>query len=449
MTSIIFAEYSQFKTNFREFIVSMRNVCFHVEKLSFAQRMHYLTTMETAYWGLWKFSSELQSEMIKEISDKSTLRYFQNALARSNYIKLENGKVYDYFITAPPLGDRYWQNAAMISYLTDRALETAAKAGMKFNQMSEICIIVKQYCNCDEVAMGTTENREIHSITDTILKRMGLDDNPWIADVCYVWAESPQPRTEIVITAREYAQIYDEFVTDTAERPLTKKKENKRHEVRKNRMHRNVEKISAIISEVNDFIITYNDLEQETCLQLSHLAKCLAEIICDLRAPFVSSAKHEFSKLYSVADAKSGKTRNTMQKGESREMVELDMLFNENSKYDDSTFIITVKTPTPRSLKYESGKDLAEIQEHLLIQRMPLSAVPIGFHAKTDLVVTINRHLAAPIYHTADSDNLNTNFLRQIAKRVKIIYVKTVKSAQDITPDCTITMAPKGPYFRF
>ena len=439
--TVCFLEYPKLKAIVKELAKAMETAKYITENLPYEKRMSLLTRFEHIYCGIYNFGDALAKAMEKERFDKQNHRFFLDALKRANIIEIGNGQVNDYHVFAPPLGDRYGGNAAMMAYFTEKALETAKKEGVRFGEMDEICIIVKQFCHCAEVAMGTLENREIHSITDTIVKRMGLDDDLWHADCCYCWCESPQPRTEIIITDRKMASLYGDFINSKDEEPLQAAQKYAETKAKKARMRRNIDEIKAIVKTVDTFDCPYDVMHRDTSRHLARLTKCLSEIIVDLRSPFISSTEHEYSSLYSQADT-SPKKEN--EQNSSDEIAELESLMAENSSFDDTIFHVTVKTQVPRPIKYASGRDLCETQEYLLTQRMPKVGYSIGFFDSSDLAVSIEVWLSKPHYHMADADNMNTAFLRKIAKRVKIIYISRNNNSRHEDGYCIIQLCPKS-----
>lgn len=448
---VVYTDYPALKQNLKELISAMEKVNYHTEKLTYNQRMRLLSSMEASYRGLHRFADDLLPMMAEDTGDERYHRYFLNALAESNYIKVSEGKAHDYVITAPPLGDRYVGNAAWISAFTEKAIERAIKKGARFNDMSDVCVIVKQYCCCAEVAMGTTENREIHSITDTVIKRMGLDDNAWRTDCCYVWAESPNPRTEIIITDREHAKLYNEFVSDIYEKGITRDQRYWRNDAHKKRMIRNVNRISAIINEVDDFTIKYNFMKHDTGLHLARLSRALAQIITDLRAPYISSAKHEYSHLYTTPKPPEPKKkrRTGRQMSDIEEIIFYEQMANRCVKFNVDTNVMTIETEIPKSLTKEAGKDLCDTHEFIMIEGLEkVRYGPMKIHDPSDLTVTINLHVDKPNPKIADPDNLNLSFLRVLVRRVKIIYIRNDKKSKDKEQNCTITICPKSSVFR-
>ena len=444
--TVSFNEYAKFARLFPIFAEKMELVGFNAVKLGYNQRMKFLCDIETAYRGIYRFGDGLLSEMTKGTGDKTNQRYFLNALDNDNFIKIAEGKAHDFFITSPPLGDRYGGNAEMIAYFTDKALNTAVKMGAKFWPMKEACIIVKQYCHCADVAMGTMENREIHSMTDTLLNRIGMDDHPWFADFCYIWCESAKPRTEIVITSRESAPIYDDFVSQIHElKPETKQRYNAANN-KKARMARNIKQVGDIIGEVDSFTVEYGIFHKDTCRQLCHLAKALKEIITDLREPFVSSKKHEYSRIY-TQDTEVGKRGRSKRSGTCETVDDLYFLADSCANYESQIMTLTINTMTPYTTVTRRGKKLCEEQETVLALSLPSSNSPLSYDRSDDLSVTIRRKMLDYNPLRPDSDNLNINFLRPLRQRVKIIYVKTDKKGWIGEHDCEIKISPKSSDF--
>ena len=446
-TRVTLANYGKFKEDFNEFVVAMVSVKLHPQELPYTTRMRLLNHMEAAYRNIYKFGDDLMAEMPKVISNKTNERYFLKALDNDNSIKISEGKAQDFFITAPPLGDRYIGNSGYITFFTSRALEAAKKNGAVFKPMSDACVIVKQYCRCADVAMGTVENREIHSLTDAVLKSMRIDDNPWFADFCYVWCESAKPRTEIVITSRESAPLYNDFVSEIYEQEPSANQRYHANNNKKTRVIRNIKRIGDIISAVDSFSLKYAMLDKPTCRHLCHLTKALMEITTDLREPFVSSIKHEFSHLYTHDSVEKKKS-----KPEPPKPYDFtDEIFLRVNKYvtvDNATKTMTIKTKTPFTTISRRGKSLCDDQETLLAFAMPRSySSPLSHFSTDDLSVTLIRELKRYNPVEPDSDNLNLNFLRPLNQRAKIIYIKTNKNGKENDHDCEIIIRPKSSEF--
>lgn len=446
-SKISLANYGKFKETFNEFVAAMTNAKFHPRNLAYAARMRLLAHIEAAYLNIYKFGDDLKLEMPKVTGDKTNERYFLSALDRDNFIKVSEGENRDIFITAPPLGDRYVGNAGYLSYLTERALETAEKNGAKFNHMDEVCVIVKQFCRCKDVAMGTVENREVHCLTDTVLKRMGLDDHPWFADFCYIWCESANPRTEIIITDRKTASQYDDYVSQIYEPEPTASQRYHATENKKARMVRNIERVKNIIAAADSFNLKNAMLDKVTCRQLCHLTKSLLEIITDLREPFISSVNHECSHLY-THDSKV-KKKNKPEPPKPYDYIdEIYQLVNKYVKVDNTTKTIVMKTRTPYTTISCRGRPLCEEQETLLVFAMPKTrSSPLSYFSDDDLSVTITRKLTRYSPTDPDSDNLNLTFLRPLRQRVKIIYIKTENKNSEKNENCEIEIRPKSSDF--
>lgn len=445
---VMLADYNRFKKDFNELVAAMVNAKLHPWDLSFATRMRLLTRMEAAYLNIYKFGDDLMAEMPKLTHDKTNERYFLRALELDNIIKIREGENRDVFITAPPLGDRYVGNAGYLGYLTRLAFETARKNGAKFNAMQEVCVIVKQFCHCKDVAMGTVENREIHCLTDTILKALYVDDNPWYADFCYIWCESSNPRTEIIITDRKTASLYNDYVSQIYEPEPTASQRYNAATVKKSRMVRNIKRIGDILGEVNEFCPKYAMLDKTTSRQLCHLTKALMEIIIDLREPFISSINHEHSHLYTNDTEDKKKSVPEPPKGHDY-IDEIYQRVNKYVKVDNTTKTIVIKTETPHTTSSGHGRPLCEDQETLLVFAMPKTrdANPLSHFSTDDLSVTVTRKLAHFNPTDPDSDNLNLYFLRPLHQRAKIIYIKTEKRDSEKKENCEVEIRPKSSEF--
>lgn len=437
---MVYIEYPKLAQDFDKLIVSLVDKKLRPERLEFQQRLRLLAYMENAYKGVYALADELKATIANERFNRSVHRHFFSALERANFISIKEGKRGDYFVSAPPMGDVYGGNAAFIMYFTNLALEHAKKNGASFRRITDGCIIVKQYCHCEDVAMGTMENREIHSITDTIIKSMGMDDNPWNYDCCYVWCESDNPRTEIIITDRRTAYLYDDYVNITEEEKPVGDRMYRIHQTRRDRTLRAINCVANTLKTYDKFEIEFADLQKDMAEALIRLTNALRDIITALRTPYVSRKDHSLSTLYTQKDSRRKRKKTELEKY--KEEVDFERRCYTMCKAEEDKIVI--KTESPYTLKTDRGRELCEDQEGLLIEAMHRARGEMGVNSKADVTIEVTRYMESYDNQDPDADNINTNFLKSLAPRVKIIYSRTIKKEPKKTYDCTITMRPKS-----
>lgn len=443
---VVFYEYGFFKREFDKLMQPLVACKYRPAKMDFAQRIRTLSRIESAYRGLYFFADRILAESAKVPRgngyNRDAERYLRKKLPQYNIIEISAGPFGDYIVKAPPLGDRPSGTSAFIAYYTQRALETAKQQGVTFQPLKDGCIIVKQYCHCEEVAMGTLENREVHALTDTIVKAAGMDDAPVYFDCCYVWCESDNPRTEIVITPRDCVSYYEDFVNNLYEQPIEEVK--RQYRVTKT----NRDRLLRAVANINEQLAKYITIEvedgmigQKLALDLIHLARDLAHIIKALRCPFINDAAHANSRAYSKAiGQKRRNQKKSLEQEHEEEIAFLQRLSNMVRVRD----VISVLTYSPLNFRQESGRELCEEQEIMLRRGINSVEGQRLFTQCNDLVAEIIRYVGTSGFLDVDADNINTGFLQPFAHRVKIIYSKSSSLAPPSTHDCIINLWPKS-----
>lgn len=444
---VVFYEYPNLKKEFACLVAPLVSCKFRPEKMDFSQRMRSLSRLETAYRGLYSFVDRLLEESYK-VPRKGNYnadaeRYLRANIPKYNIIKVSAGENGEYIISAPPLGDRPGGNAAFISYFTDVALEYAKRRGEVFKDFDDGCIIVKHYCHCKDVAMGTLENREVHSLTDTIVQRAGMDDAPFYFDCCYVWCESDSPRTEIVITSRQRVSDYDTFVNHLYESsPEKAKRQYRLNQTSRDKLFRAVANINEQLNlfdciEVHNGIIT-----KDFCLYLIHMAKDLSRVIEALRRPFINDSSHTNSMAYSRTSTR--RKQATKKTPEDDLVAEQDYLSRVNNMVSVRGDIITIKTSSPFNFRLEDGRSLCDEQEIMLRKGMNSPEGKLILKKADDLVVEVIRFLGDSGRERVDADNINTHFLAPCLHRVKILYSRANENSPSKKYDCIIKIYPKN-----
>lgn len=437
MNTVPFPEFGGLKHHFGEIRSALEGCKMKPFKLPYEKRIELLRRVENAYRGLYSFAEEMRREANKHSFDKKHLRYFERALATHNIIQAKAGPRGEYMIYAPPLGDRFNGNADFIAYYTHRALDAAIKDGAKFRRITDGCIIVKQFCRCQNVAMGTLENREIHSITDTIIKRMAMDDSGYYYDVCYVWAESDDPRTEIIIVDKEDVETYQDYVHMLIEPIAVGRKLYNNNYLKRDCIVRSLNQIEEVLNTHKKICVENGMLTHDLCMDLTALLRALDNLQCALRAPYISDERHKFSEQYS----KKSKKREHILTDEEVFNAENEYYYKLSTMCSTAPEKVSIKTKTPFSFLTERGRDLCEEQRRLLLDSLPYKG-PLTEKGSDDLAVTIDRYMPCDYHNSPDSDNLNTHFLIDIKRRVKIIYVKSIHAMPPDDYDCIITLTP-------
>ena len=442
---VVYLEYPQLRKAFSSFAESLAACKYRPAKMDFMQRIRTLARIETAYRGLFSFADRLLFESAKVSAEQGyneEEHYLRKKLPQYNIIEVSAGPFGDYIVKAPPLGDRSGGNAAFIAYYTELAIKEAKARGEKFEPLTDGCVIVKQYCHCEDVAMGTLENREVHALTDTIIKAAGMDDAPIFFDCCYVWCESDNPRTEIVITPRANVSYYEDFVNNLYE-PKTEDV-NKQYYINKSRR----DKLARAAAQTNALLDVYDTVEVEDgivthqmCLFLLHLAKSLSKLIEALRTPYVNEAAHSSSRAYSKPLGKRRRMKKTPEEEVEEEAAFLQRLTDMVEIRDDT---LTVKTFSPMNFRREAGRELCDEQEIMLWKGMDSREGRTLFSQCNDLVAEITRFIGDGSYLDVDADNINTAFLHTVSHRVKIIYSRSKSKAPAENYDCVISLYPKS-----
>lgn len=438
--TVVWNEYRTLQKEFDKLMAPLVECRMRPSRMDYLDRMKALACLESAYRDIYRFASDLLIESYKRTKETRSVRYLASQLPHRNPIKVEQGRFGDYIIKAPPLGDRPGGNAAFIAFLTETALKEAIKNGAEFSDFEDGCVIVKQYCHCNDVAMGTLENREVHSVTDTIIRKMKLDDNPTYFDYCYVWCESGTPRTEIIITHRKTARWYNQYVNDIYEEAPTRKRQYRINTTNHDSIRRNIHQISEALKTVGEVQAEGGNITQELALFVITFARRLSELICALRTPFISSSRHEWSSQYSKKMLR--KKRMTQE-----EEIEDEIAFAEKMEtmVDYKEGEITVYTTSPMGFRNEAGRSLCDDQQSLLMSKMLRRDDPISLGSNDDLILSVGRYISNEAgKYIADGDNINVDFVNRIKRRIKIIYSYAIRKEAPSIYDCIIKLELKN-----
>ena len=426
-------------------LVKTLHACnFEVRSMPYNTRMALLRKIEGDYFALYEYADFILSDEKDFPGEIQYNRLFSAALKESNYIKVQEGKYHDFIVTAPPLGDRFMEQGDYTIYmLTSNAIKALCDRDRRYFRPENLCVIVKQYCHCEEVTMGTVENREIHVITDTVVQYMGLDDKMWLVDFCYIWCDSDEPRTEIIVTDKKNVKQYRKVCEELYEKGADNQSDN-RARLKKERLNQCLKDISSMFAEFGDRGPEFpcGHLDQKSCLFFTTLVRSLATLITLLREPYINGIAHIFSRLYTVK-VKSKVRWHTGEKndGEFNYDYKLSHLCTAGNNE------LTIKTASPYTVKVENGRDLCMEQQQLIRDTAARyhSEHPLSLDRDGDVVVEIDRYTDRDRNDYADNDNINTMFLSDnYGRRAKVIYVKTVKV--DKLPenyDCVIRIIPQ------
>ena len=437
---VVYLEYPQLRKDFARLAQLLAGSKYRPERMASAARLAWLTLLERAHYGILTFVERMNKESSEVVCDKRTLRYVNKLLPHNNIITIEPTLFGEYFVKAPPLGDRPGGNTEYISYLTKMALKRALQDGAEFEKLHDGCIIVKQFCHCADVAMGTMENREVHCITDTLVNAMGLDDAPWLFDACYVWCESTNPRTEIVITSRsnvDRLRCHTEYVNSIYETEPTSKQQYRINQTKRDRLLRAVAAIEKLLDARECVEVENGFLDKETGYFLLHLAHALTVMIAALRTPYINDKAHKTSRLYS---------RNSLlakRKSPPEEAMLKEIEFNEkiDSMATHRLATVRMRTMSPYSLANEAGRDLCDEQEAILREWAQREDKDCAFDLEGDLALTVTRYIDYGSNRFPDADNINTSFLGEFSRRTKIIYSKALTEKTISSYNCIIELS--------
>lgn len=422
-----------------DLVEELKEVSFRPAALPYNKRMSLLSAMETEYEKLYDFGKEVEDKTLYYEGDKEYTKDFLDALVKDCIVKVDiffNGEI---AVTAPPLGDRLGGKSSFLFNILVCMQRYFIKQHY-FDRPTDGCIIVKQYCHCAEVAMGTTENREIHAITDKLLNYLGLDDCLWNVDVCYVWCESDCPRTEIIVTTRERAKEYCYYSAKLYEKKPEIIDLEDIEKAKGDLLMLHLGEARQVLLAMGGIPAFDNGLmDQASSKQFISLIKALKEILTALREPHVNAADHKYSKLYAIKKAPKNKGR---RKNENDNHI----LFDASSFiYDVLPNELVVYTYSPYAIDREGGRDLCDEQAEIIEKAAAEydQDNPLCLDRDDDIAVEIERYVEKNVHYYPDSDNMNTTFLRCYGSRVKVIYCRTVKTkTRPESTDCVIHIRP-------
>lgn len=402
---------------------AMKTVNYRPELLSYNKRMQLLRNVELGFDSLIDLDDDLTLEVEFSDGDGQHTLAFDHALWEENIIKVKLGTHNDIIVEAPPLGDRLFGNANFIFNLTEKAMNELNVDDRSFAWPREVCVIAKQYGHCHSVAMGLTENREIHAITDTVLNYIGLDDSMWYADFCYCWCESFFPRTEIIITSRENAKDYREYCSTLYELKPEKSVCDTVKKAKEEALKRNIDAARQALLKLDSPLGPDNGiLDKDSAERLSILAKSLSGIMVALREPYINGIEHKFSRLFTTKEAKQMKPRR-------KEGGDHCPYTIEHYPYDATPEELTIHTYSPYTISAQGGMYLCESQELSIFKAAKeyKSDNPLNLHRTDYVAVEIDRYIERDNRKYPDNDNMNTSFLYgNYARRARVIYCRTI-----------------------
>lgn len=253
------------------------------------------------------------------------------------------------------------------------------------------------------------ENREAHMLSDAIMSRMGTDDHPYNFNAVYVWCESDMPRTEIVIVQGRYASNYGDYVRDLYEASpeISKRQLYRQRHYKVARLMELAEELQSELGMLPDAGVGETALDRAMASRLRSIAKYISLIIPMLRVTAPGDEESSPSQQY---------TKGAFSRSSDYERYEY--LNATESRYDDE--ISTLYTDSPVSLYSKGGRLLCDFHESMLREITPDSG-PIGWRENGDLALEVTRYIPDTNVRYCDADNINTRFISDIEKRVKVI----------------------------
>lgn len=436
--NVRFWEPPQMLKSIEDISAELKAVNFRPAALPYNTRIMLLSMAERIHESLRSLVADLCYMSEDAEGDKQYNDAFLEAWKKSSILEVFIDANRDIIIAAPPLGNRLGGNAFFFHYLMEWALDPILEDDFFFLRHGA-CVIVKQYCHCAEVAMGTTENREIHAITDSVFRWLRMDDNMWNVDSCYVWCESDDPRTEIIITTRERVKEYIGFCTVNYENQQSTIANSIRTNMKGAQLRNYIDEAERILRAMGEAQEYENGLlTQTSCDSLTALVYAIKGIMIALREPYISGIENKYSLLYTE--------RSHMRRGRRPNEIKNYTPFDaEHYRYKASANELKVYTYSPYSISASSGSTLCQEQAEIIEKAAAEydQNNPLCVDRNDDIMVIIDRKVEKKVRQYADSDNMNTTFLRCYGSRVKVIYCRTIKmKTKPKSTDCVIRIRP-------
>lgn len=412
----------------------LKSVKYRPEKLSYRDRMACLSFAERIYCDISLLSGELLETQTDLVGRRRLAENIQEALEMYSPVRVRIGVCGEYIVTAPVLTQRAVSNSAgeCIDNMVKAGLAYAVRKGSELSTFRSGVIIVKNFGHCKDMRMGTMENREVHTLVDTVIRKMGADDHPYYFDTIYVWCESDDPRTEVIITPKDGAANYLSYIRTLYENSgrlgAEKGGDKKRPSDNPRQLKNIIEGLEDAISTVSFGNIEPNSLRKYDAKRLRSAAKYASLLIPSLRVPAPGDEKCYPSQQYT--------------KGvdpDSRDYNNYDLTNTTECRSSDRC--ISIYTDNPTSLYNKTGKVLIDNLEVCMETEMPWSG-EMGKDEKSDLAVEVARYIPNTNDRYCDADNINTGFIGRHAKRVKIIRSCSTKTPFDDEHDARIRLMP-------
>lgn len=217
------------------------------------------------------------------------------------------------------------------------------------------------------------------------------------------------PRTEIVIVQGRYASNYGDYVRDLYEASpeISKRQLYRQRHYKVARLMELAEELQSELGMLPDAGVGETALDRAMASRLRSIAKYISLIIPMLRVTAPGDEESSPSQQY---------TKGAFSRSSDYERYEY--LNATESRYDDE--ISTLYTDSPVSLYSKGGRLLCDFHESMLREITPDSG-PIGWRENGDLALEVTRYIPDTNVRYCDADNINTRFISDIEKRVKVI----------------------------
>ena len=407
-------EYEKLKTA----AATIKAANYHLEQLTYGARIEMLDSVETmaeAIRALAVMGLRGQSNCpLTEASCRTVMR----GIIKANPVVLKAAPCGGYLIEAPVLGNRRGSNYKIVELLRV-AISVAAQKGVKIKHNENGVVIVKQFGDIDRMKMCTLENREVHILVDKMMREMRTDDKPRYFDSVYVWCASPDPRTEIVITARGLARTYNDYVHNLDEWGTCDA--NARYAAHRNaraRLKRAVNALESYLEDHPDYA-SNETTQTQSARNLVRLFGVLANLMVILRAPGISDGEH-----------------NTQQYGKGKSPTEEDY-----AAYRQTAMLLgrvdlhhqipgeryNLYCDSPRTCYRRSSKMQSDMVESALVDALrrhryaAVNRLSPDYPDGGPLAFEVIREIADKNIKACDADNVNVAFCRRWGSRVRII----------------------------